>query len=76
MQTLADLLRWLGQVQSTREGGRELPYARERRLALPDEPGVYRMLGKGGEVLSHARCSWVSARRRTTYRVSAGVCVL
>ena len=62
VHTLADLLRWLGQVQPTREGGRELPYARERRLALPDEPGVYRMLGKGGEVLYLGKAT--SLRRR------------
>lgn len=34
-----------------RRGRRTFPMSRERRLSLPDEPGVYRMLARGGAVL-------------------------
>jgi DNA polymerase-3 subunit epsilon len=49
--SLSDLRVWMDSVVPVRNGGRDFPVTREARLGLPDAPGVYRMLGKGGEVL-------------------------
>ncbi|MDH3591270.1 MAG: nucleotide excision repair endonuclease, partial [Planctomycetota bacterium] len=38
-------------VDPVRKTGKDFPLARDARLSLPDAPGVYRMLGKNGEVL-------------------------
>ena len=49
--TLDELRRWREEVAPARRAGREFAVARTARLRLPDAPGVYRMLGRGGEVL-------------------------
>jgi len=46
---LEDLRDWL--VRPARRVPRRFPLPRERRLALPDRPGVYRLLREGGAVL-------------------------
>jgi len=51
VETLADLRHFIRSVPAQRRGGREFPLTRKKRLELPDAPGIYRMLGKGGEVL-------------------------
>jgi DNA polymerase III subunit epsilon len=50
VETLPDLERWL-EVPAPRPKKRVYPMPREVRLALPDTPGVYRMLRTGGDVL-------------------------
>jgi DNA polymerase-3 subunit epsilon len=49
--TLRELGPWMESVAPARRTGRDYAVERELRLGLPDAPGVYRMLGKGGEVL-------------------------
>jgi DNA polymerase III subunit epsilon len=49
--TLAELEAWLGRPPPRREARRAYPMPRDKRLAVPDEPGVYRMLRTSGEVL-------------------------
>ena len=51
VRTLDDLRAWMDATPAARRGGREFTVKRETRLDLPDAPGVYRMLGRGGEVL-------------------------
>ncbi len=46
---LGDLREWL--ARPVRRCPRRFPLARERRLELPDRPGVYRLLRAGGAVL-------------------------
>jgi DNA polymerase III subunit epsilon len=46
---LADLHEWL--ARPARRSPRRWPFPRERRLELPDRPGVYRLLRAGGAVL-------------------------
>jgi DNA polymerase III subunit epsilon len=46
---LEDLREWLR--QPVRRSPRRFPLPRERRLELPDRPGVYRLLRAGGAVL-------------------------
>jgi len=49
--TMRELRSWMEAVTPVRRTGRDYAVDRELRLGLPDAPGVYRMLGKGGEVL-------------------------
>ena len=46
---LAELREWL--ARPARRASRRWPLPRERRLQLPDRPGVYRLLRTGGAVL-------------------------
>jgi len=48
---LEDLRHWLREEQPSRRGGHDFTLPREKRLELPDAPGVYRLEGRGGEVL-------------------------
>lgn len=60
--TLPELRRWMESVAPARRTGRDYAVERASRLGLPDAPGVYRMLGKGGEVLYLGKAT--SLRRR------------
>jgi DNA polymerase-3 subunit epsilon len=60
--TMDDLFAWLRAVPVRRRARREYALPREGRLSLPDEPGVYRMLGKSRHVLYVGKAS--SLRRR------------
>ncbi len=51
VRTFAELTAWTRSTKPTRRGGRDFAVERDVRLDLPDAPGVYRMLGRGGEVL-------------------------
>lgn len=61
VETRVDLERWLEQP-APRPKKRVYPMPRETRLALPDTPGVYRMLRTGGDVLYVGKAT--SLRRR------------
>ena len=60
--SLWELGLWLDEVKPAREGGRDYPLARERRLSLVQSPGVYQMLGKGGEVLYLGKATSLKSR--------------
>jgi len=60
--TLDEVRQWMETTAPATRGGREYAMPRERRLALPDSPGVYRMLGPGGETLYVGKAT--SLRRR------------
>ena len=51
VRTLGDLRAWLADTAPGRTGPWAFPMPREQRLALPHYPGVYRMKGRGGELL-------------------------
>lgn len=44
----------------------------DRRLALPDEPGIYRMLAKNGEVLYVGKATSLKSRVNSYFRGRAG----
>ena len=60
--SLWDLRLFIEEVKATREGGRQYPLPRERRLELPETPGVYHMLGKGGELLYLGKATSLKSR--------------
>jgi DNA polymerase-3 subunit epsilon len=62
VRTLDDLRHWLGETPARRSAKRVYAVSRQDRLALPDAPGVYRMLDRGGAVLYVGMAS--SLRRR------------
>ena len=66
--TLAELHDWMERVAPARTGGREYPLARETRLALPDAPGVYRFLGKHGDLLYVGKAKSLKARVNSYFR--------
>lgn len=51
VRTWDDLQAWLAATPRRRPRRRAYPMSREKRLALPDVPGVYRMLRQNGDVL-------------------------
>ena len=60
--SLWDLRLFLQEVKAARNGGRQYPMPRERRLGLPATPGVYHMLGKNGEVLYLGKATSLKSR--------------
>ena len=49
--TFAGVREWMTQTPAVRRAGREFSVARAERLQLPEAPGVYRMLGRQGQLL-------------------------
>jgi len=74
VRTLGDLRAWMASTSTGRTGPLAFPMPRDQRLALPDAPGVYRMKGRGDELLYvgkanslHRRVnSYFQKRRHTT----------
>jgi len=62
VSTMADLFAWMRAVPVIRGARRQYALPREGRLSLPEAPGVYRMMGKSGDVLYVGKA--VSLRRR------------
>jgi DNA polymerase-3 subunit epsilon len=63
IQTWSELKAWLEQpAKVTRAARRSYPFARERRRALPDAPGVYRFVRRNGDVLYVGKAASVRKR--------------
>jgi len=71
--TLAELNEWTESIAPTRRAGRDFAVARESRLALPEGPGVYRMLGKGGEVLYLGKATSLKRRVNSYFQHRRGL---
>jgi DNA polymerase-3 subunit epsilon len=68
--TLEALDEWL--ARPARRAPRRFPLARERRLALPDRPGVYRLLRAGGAVLYVGKAASLRHRVSGHYHARGG----
>lgn len=62
VETLAELETWLQAEKPVRTTRKSFRLPRATRLALPDGPGVYRMLGKDGRVLYAGKATSLKAR--------------
>ncbi|MFO0637504.1 MAG: hypothetical protein U0168_32165 [Nannocystaceae bacterium] len=72
VDTLAGLRAWL-QTKPARASRRVYPMPRERRLQLPDRPGVYRMLRHGGDVLYVGKARSLRRRVNTYFQKQHGI---
>ncbi len=71
--SLDELLDFLDSAPPARKrGGWSYPLPREKRLALPDHPGVYRFLGGAGEVLYIGKAASLKSRVNSYYRKRKG----
>lgn len=75
IRTLAELTEWLAGDKAENAAGGERLYAVERgdRLALPDKPGVYRLLDANGEPLYVGRASSLRSRVNQYFQTTRGL---
>ncbi len=69
-----DLRAWLAEPVSRRtRATRGWPMPRELRLAVPDQPGIYRMLRTSGDVLYVGKAASLHARVNSYFRKRKGI---
>ena len=68
--TLPELQAFVRQPEPPKPKRRRYPFPRAKRLALPDRPGVYRMLARNGAVLYVGKARSVKQRFNTYFRQS------
>jgi len=73
VRTLEELSEWSRSVAPARRAGRDFAVARESRLGLPEAPGVYRMLARGGEVLYLGKASSLKRRVNSYFQHRRGL---
>ncbi|UOE99778.1 exonuclease domain-containing protein [Bdellovibrio reynosensis] len=66
--SLSDLNTWLSETPKTARVKYEYPLPKEKRLSLPKEPGVYRMLSRWGEVLYVGKATSLHDRVNSYFR--------
>lgn len=71
VQTLGELHAWLRDTRP-QKGERTFPLPREVRLAMPERPGVYRMLNRHEEVLYVGKATSLKARVNSYFRGKKG----
>jgi DNA polymerase-3 subunit epsilon len=74
VRSWCDLRAWLAEpVDRRRRAKRGYPMPREVRLALPDRPGIYRMLRTSGDVLYVGKAASLHARVNSYFRKQRGI---
>jgi DNA polymerase-3 subunit epsilon len=68
IETLEQLREWLTETPATKRKKYEYPMAKEKRLSLPDQPGVYRMISRWGEVLYVGKATSLHSRVNSYFR--------
>jgi DNA polymerase-3 subunit epsilon len=71
--TLGELYEWMETREPTRRGGKGYALPRKTRLALPDVPGVYRMLSKSGDVLYVGKATSLKSRVNSYFQTRRGL---
>lgn len=66
--SLPALQEWLTQTPKTARTKYEYPLSKEKRLSLPKEPGIYRMLSRWGEVLYVGKATSLHDRVNSYFR--------
>lgn len=63
-----DLRAWLADTPKVARTKYEYPLPKEKRLSLPDQPGVYRMISQWGEVLYVGKATSLKSRVNSYFR--------
>lgn len=72
VHTLEELAAWLNETPKKARDKYEYPLPKEKRLALPDVPGIYRMLNSKGEVLYVGKATSLFSRVNSYFRGQKG----
>lgn len=73
VDTLDELGEWMRETSPKRRGGKGYAIDRAVRLSLPERPGVYRMLGKTGNVLYVGKATSLKRRVNTYFQTRRGL---
>ncbi|MBC7371252.1 MAG: GIY-YIG nuclease family protein, partial [Bdellovibrionaceae bacterium] len=68
IRTMNDLETWLAEKPKKVVKKYEYPMAKEKRLSLPDQPGVYRFISQWGEVLYVGKATSLHSRVNSYFR--------
>ncbi|MGE5087089.1 MAG: exonuclease domain-containing protein, partial [Bacillota bacterium] len=68
IETDQQLYEWLAMTPKTSRTKYEYPLPKEKRLTLPDEPGVYRMVSKWDEILYVGKATSLKDRVNSYFR--------
>ncbi|WP_413290707.1 GIY-YIG nuclease family protein [Bdellovibrio sp. HCB337] len=66
--TLEELRNWLEATPKKSRTKYEYPLPKEKRLSLPDQPGIYRMISRWGEVLYVGKATSLHSRVNSYFR--------
>jgi DNA polymerase III subunit epsilon len=72
IQTLSDLRDWLQKTPLEKRQRYEYRMSSEKRLALPRTPGIYKMLGKQGQILYVGKATSLRDRVNSYFRGQKG----
>ncbi|MGZ3768333.1 MAG: exonuclease domain-containing protein [Bdellovibrio sp.] len=68
IHTLEELRQWLNETPKAARGKYEYPLPKEKRLHLPKQPGIYKMISKWGEVLYVGKATSLHDRVNSYFR--------
>lgn len=68
ISTIDSLIAWLAAEPPGKRARYEYPLPREKRLGLPDQPGIYRMMSKTDDVLYVGKATSLKSRVNSYFR--------